>query len=153
MEARWCRLCRTKSVSMFYSCRAFPVSGNNGRHGSPLPAPWPFSVALENRARTRGDKRAVSEENTFLARSVGRSLARVQRSAPKNSNWNFAARGKRVTCIYLSEFLDVNYTSHIDFARFSLTIVRRRHVSGARPRILLGASRSSSSETIEPTPL
>ena len=96
------------------------------------------------------EERAVSEENTFLARS----LARVQRSAPKNSDWNLAARGKRVTCIYTSlrgESLDVNYTSHVDFARFSLTIARRRHVSGARPRILLGASRSSSSETIEPT--
>jgi len=81
-------------VSMFYSCRAFPVSGNNGGHGSPLPAPWPFSVAFENRARTGWG--ACRFGGKYVSRLVGRPVARVQRSAPKNSDWNLAARGKRV---------------------------------------------------------
>jgi len=40
------RCCESESVSMFYSCRAFPVSGNNGGHGSPLPALLGLSLSL-----------------------------------------------------------------------------------------------------------
>lgn len=82
-----------ESVSMFYSCRAFPVSGNNGGHGSPLPAPWPFSVALENRARTPGGMCRFGGK--YVSRPLARSRATL-RSAPKNSDWNLAARGERV---------------------------------------------------------
>lgn len=115
---------------MFYSCRAFPVSGNNGGHGSPLPAPWPFSVVLENRARTPGGTCRFGGK--YVSRPLARSVARVQRSAPKNPNWNFAARGKRVQPLASGEFLDAKYTLRLDFARLRLTIARRRHVSEAR---------------------
>lgn len=62
---------------MFYSCRAFPVSSNNGGHGSPLPAPWPFSVALENRARRarQAGRHRQAEYVPFREKCVSRSRA------------------------------------------------------------------------------
>lgn len=71
---------KAQSVSMFYSCRAFPVSGNNGGHGSPLPAPWPFSVALENRAA--GGERVSGEMRFTLAHS--RACDRSEKFRPES---------------------------------------------------------------------
>jgi len=74
----------SESVSMFYSCRAFPVSGNNGGHGSPLPALLGLSQSLLK--IERDEERAVSgEKRISLARSESESrkipLAPISRLA------------------------------------------------------------------------
>jgi len=70
-EERGATRCESESVSMFYSCRAFPVSGNNGGHGSPLPALLGLSRSLLKIERDK--ERAVSGEI-----SLSLSLSRVQ---------------------------------------------------------------------------
>lgn len=123
-----------ESVSMFYSCRAFPVSANNGEHGSPLPAPWPFSVALENRAPTPGGTVPFRGKIRF---SPARSLAcNAFLSEKFRTGISPLAASVQSSRDCESEFLDMKYTSHVDLARFSLTIVARRYVSGARPEFI-----------------
>lgn len=77
------------------------------------------------------EERAVSGENTFLARSLARSLAcnAPLRKIPIGISPLAASVCKPLAS---GEFLDAKYTSRLDFARLRLTISRRRHVSGAR---------------------
>jgi len=70
-EERGATRCESESVSMFYSCRAFPVSGNNGGHGSPLPALLGLSRSLLKIERDK--ERAVSGEIS-LSLSLSLSL-------------------------------------------------------------------------------
>lgn len=150
---------------MFYSCRAFPVSGNNGGHGSPLPAPWPFSVALENRARRATALGNVSFWGKCVSRSPVRPPARNRRRLGRIPDRLSSLLTSRARARWLFFFFFFFFSRDYDRAAlFRTSLANDRpaveralpgetRISSGSPRRSLFARSACSAQPIESIPL